>query len=137
VHKNARLTPRGRDRIVRQVDGGGRRGSRGRLPAGWPQAHGRRLTATRSCSAAQTRVVVAMSGQVMALHEAGKIKVMHRRAPPIVEQIVQPSRNVPADVELRQFFLKSRSEPEAARSFIEREIARWTPVIRLLGLKFD
>jgi hypothetical protein len=44
VHKNARLTPRGRERIVRQVEGGqtpgGRRRSRRRLPADRSQVGG-------------------------------------------------------------------------------------------------
>jgi tripartite-type tricarboxylate transporter receptor subunit TctC len=47
------------------------------------------------------------------------------------------------DRELQQLFIASGFEPnldstpEQARHFVEEEIARWTPIIKAIGLKLD
>jgi tripartite-type tricarboxylate transporter receptor subunit TctC len=62
---------------------------------------------------------------------------------PIVERIAQATRAVMADQELQRVYLNagfeidSESTPEATRHLIEEEIARWTPVIKAIGLKLD
>ena len=48
-----------------------------------------------------------------------------------------------ADREFQQSYIVSGfepfvdSSPEQARRFVDREIARWTPVIKAIGLKLD
>ena len=61
----------------------------------------------------------------------------------IVAQISQATRIAMADRELQQIFIASGfepslgSSPEQARRFLEEEIARWTPIIKSIGLKLD
>jgi tripartite-type tricarboxylate transporter receptor subunit TctC len=61
----------------------------------------------------------------------------------IVEQIAQATRNAMADQGFRQAFIASGfepyadSNPEKARRFVQDEIARWTPIIKAIGLKLE
>ena len=61
----------------------------------------------------------------------------------IVAQISQATQIAMADRELQQIFVASGlepspdSSPEQARRFLEEEIARWTPIIKTIGLKLD
>jgi tripartite-type tricarboxylate transporter receptor subunit TctC len=61
----------------------------------------------------------------------------------IVAQISQATRIAMADRELQQIFVASGlepspdSSPEQARRFLDEEIARWTPIIKAIGLKLD
>jgi tripartite-type tricarboxylate transporter receptor subunit TctC len=61
----------------------------------------------------------------------------------IVTQISQATRIAMADRDLQQIFISSGlepsqdSSPEQARRFLEEEIARWTPIIKSIGLKLD
>jgi tripartite-type tricarboxylate transporter receptor subunit TctC len=48
-----------------------------------------------------------------------------------------------ADPQFRQAFVSAgfdpypESTPEATQQFVEAEIARWTPIIKSIGLKLD
>jgi tripartite-type tricarboxylate transporter receptor subunit TctC len=59
----------------------------------------------------------------------------------IVAQIAQATRTTMAEPDLQKLFhdagmdVDLNSNPEKTRRFIEQEIARWTPVIRSIGLK--
>jgi len=61
----------------------------------------------------------------------------------IIEQIAQATRLGLADRDLQQMFLAAAFEPivdsgpDEARRFVDEEIARWTPVIKGIGLKLD
>jgi tripartite-type tricarboxylate transporter receptor subunit TctC len=61
----------------------------------------------------------------------------------LVERIAQATRAAMADRDFRDAFIAAGFEPIAdsgpdqARRFVEDELARWTPVIRALGLKLD
>jgi tripartite-type tricarboxylate transporter receptor subunit TctC len=61
----------------------------------------------------------------------------------IVAQISQAARTTMLDPELQKLYIASgfeptpESTPAEARHFVEEEIARWTPVIRKIGLKLD
>jgi len=61
----------------------------------------------------------------------------------IIEQIAQATRTAIADRELQQMFVTSGfepdldSNPDKARRLVEGEIAKWTPVIKSIGLKLD
>ena len=61
----------------------------------------------------------------------------------IIEQVAAATRRVMADDELQRTFATSgfqpsvESGPEHARRLLAEEIARWTPVIRAIGLKLD
>ncbi len=61
----------------------------------------------------------------------------------IVEQISQATRKAMADHDLQRMFITSAfepdldSNPDKARRLLEEEIARWTPVIKAIGLKLD
>jgi tripartite-type tricarboxylate transporter receptor subunit TctC len=61
----------------------------------------------------------------------------------IVAQISHAARTTMLDRELQQLFIASgfepnlNSTPEQARHFVEEEIARWTPIIKSIGLKLD
>jgi len=61
----------------------------------------------------------------------------------IIDQIAQATRDAMADQQFRQAFVASGfdpypdSTPERTRQFVEDEIARWTPVIKSIGLKLD
>jgi tripartite-type tricarboxylate transporter receptor subunit TctC len=62
---------------------------------------------------------------------------------PITERIAQATREAMADREFQQSYIVSGfepfvdSSPEQARRFVDGEIARWTPVIKAIGLKLD
>jgi tripartite-type tricarboxylate transporter receptor subunit TctC len=62
---------------------------------------------------------------------------------PIVEQIAAATRAAMADPEFQQAFVASGfepyidSSPDKAERFVEDEIARWTPIIRAIGLKIE
>jgi tripartite-type tricarboxylate transporter receptor subunit TctC len=66
-----------------------------------------------------------------------------RTPQPIVERIAAAARGAMADAELRKNLMEqglepySDSTPERTRRFVEEDIARWTPVIRSIGLKFN
>jgi tripartite-type tricarboxylate transporter receptor subunit TctC len=66
-----------------------------------------------------------------------------RTPPAIIAQISQAVRTTMLDRELQQLFIASgfepnpESTPEQARHFVEEEIARWTPIIKSIGLKLD
>src|SRR5262245_40761709 len=61
----------------------------------------------------------------------------------IVDQIAQATRTAMADQQFQQAFIASGfdpyldSTPEKTRRFVEDKIARWTPIIRAIGLKLD
>lgn len=61
----------------------------------------------------------------------------------IVERIAQATRTAMADKGLQQLFISSGfapdldSSPEKARQLLDREISKWTPVIRAIGLKLS
>jgi tripartite-type tricarboxylate transporter receptor subunit TctC len=61
----------------------------------------------------------------------------------IVERVAQATRAAMADKELQQLFISSGfepdldSNPEKARYLLDQEIAKWTPVIKAIGLKLD
>jgi tripartite-type tricarboxylate transporter receptor subunit TctC len=61
----------------------------------------------------------------------------------IVEDLAEATRKVVADQELQRMFTNSGIEPDLEASpqktqrLLEDEIARWTPVIRAIGLKLD
>src|SRR5712672_656641 len=61
----------------------------------------------------------------------------------IIEQIAQFTRAAMADQQFRQAFVSAGfdpypdSTPEATQQFVEAEIARWTPIIKSIGLKLD
>jgi len=61
----------------------------------------------------------------------------------IVERIAQATRNAMADRDFQQAFIASGfepyadSSPEKAKRFVEDEIARWTPIIKAIGLKLE
>ena len=62
---------------------------------------------------------------------------------PIIEQIAQATRSAMAEPELQQMFIASGfephrdSNPEKARRFLDDEIARWSPIIKGIGLKLE
>ena len=61
----------------------------------------------------------------------------------IVDQIGAATRTALADEKLQQQFISSGFEPprdrspEAVRRWVEEEIARWTPIVKAIGLKLD
>jgi tripartite-type tricarboxylate transporter receptor subunit TctC len=119
----------------------------------------------------------AITGQVLDLHQSGKLRILAVAMPArlgaapdiptaveqglpgmiaqnfagllapartpaaIVDQISDATRTAMADQEFREKLIASgwepypESSPEAARRFIQGEIARWTPVINTIGLK--
>ena len=62
---------------------------------------------------------------------------------PIIAQLSQATRTTMADPAFRELLVRSGFEPqadpspEAARRAVDEEIARWTPVIKAVGLKLD
>jgi tripartite-type tricarboxylate transporter receptor subunit TctC len=60
-----------------------------------------------------------------------------------VERVAQATRDTMADPEVQQLFIAAGFEPETdsspqqARDLLDREIAKWAPVIKALGLKLD
>jgi tripartite-type tricarboxylate transporter receptor subunit TctC len=61
----------------------------------------------------------------------------------IIDQLAQATHAAMADAQFRQTFVSAGfdpypdSTPEKAQKFVEDEIARWTPIIKSLGLKLD
>ncbi len=61
----------------------------------------------------------------------------------IIEQISQATRTALAEPAYRQMLIESGfepdvdSSPENFRRFLEEDIARWTPVVKAIGLKLD
>jgi tripartite-type tricarboxylate transporter receptor subunit TctC len=61
----------------------------------------------------------------------------------IIGQIAQASRSVRADSEYRKLLIVSGQEPVAdsdpakTLQFVKDELARWTPIIKSIGLKLD
>jgi tripartite-type tricarboxylate transporter receptor subunit TctC len=61
----------------------------------------------------------------------------------IVDELAEATRKVVADQELQRMFTNSGIEPDLnaspqkAQRLLEDEIARWTPVIRAIGLKLE
>jgi len=61
----------------------------------------------------------------------------------IIDQLAQVTRSAMADPQFRQAFVSAGfdpypdSTPEATQQFVEAEIARWTPIIKSIGLKLD
>jgi tripartite-type tricarboxylate transporter receptor subunit TctC len=57
--------------------------------------------------------------------------------------LIHATRSAMADMEFRQALVASGFEPqvdsnfEKARRFVEDEIARWTPIIKAIGLKLE
>lgn len=66
-----------------------------------------------------------------------------RTAPSVIADIAQAARTVMAERDLQQIYVAAGLEPspdanpEQARRFLEEEIARWTPIIKRIGLKLD
>jgi tripartite-type tricarboxylate transporter receptor subunit TctC len=62
---------------------------------------------------------------------------------PIIDQIAAASRAAMADAGLQRLLVTSGLEPELdaspekTRAFLAEDIARWTPIIRRIGLKLD
>ena len=62
---------------------------------------------------------------------------------PIIDQIAQATRTAMADPQFEQAFVAAGFEPirdsgpEQTRRFVEDEVARWTPVIKAIGLKLE
>src|SRR5581483_6426311 len=61
----------------------------------------------------------------------------------IIDQIAQATHAAMADKQFQQAFISSGfdpfldSTPEKTRQYVNDEIARWTPVIRNIGLKLE
>jgi len=61
----------------------------------------------------------------------------------IVEQVSQATRTAFEEREFQQLYIAAGNEPypdmspDAARRYVEEELARWAPVIKAIGLKLD
>src|SRR5882724_12742085 len=61
----------------------------------------------------------------------------------IIDQLAQATRVAMADEQFKQAFVSAGfdpypdSTPETTQQFVEAEIARWTPIIKSIGLKLD
>lgn len=124
-------------------------------------------------------IMQSVTGQVIALHRSGKLRMLAVTSPArlvaapdiptaveaglpgmvsqnfiglfapartpsaIVQQIAQATRTAMADQDFQQAFIASGfepyvdSSPEKAARFVEDEIARWTPIIKAIGLKLE
>jgi tripartite-type tricarboxylate transporter receptor subunit TctC len=124
-------------------------------------------------------IVPNITGQVIELHKAGKLRMLAVTTPtrvsaapdiltaveaglpgmvsqnfialfaptgtpkPIIEQIALATRKAMAESDLPQLFRDSGfephldSDPVKARHFLDEEIARWSPLIKSIGLKLD
>jgi tripartite-type tricarboxylate transporter receptor subunit TctC len=62
---------------------------------------------------------------------------------PIIEQISQANRSALAEPAYQQLLIAGTFEPqpglnpEQYRRFVEQELARWTPIVKAMGLKLD
>ena len=62
---------------------------------------------------------------------------------PMIEQIAQANRALLADPAYRELLISGTFEPEppvsteAYRRYVEDELARWTPIVKTMGLKLD
>jgi tripartite-type tricarboxylate transporter receptor subunit TctC len=62
---------------------------------------------------------------------------------PIIDQVAQANVALLADRDYRQLLVSGTFEPhsglspEAYRSYVKDELARWTPIVNTLGLKLD
>jgi tripartite-type tricarboxylate transporter receptor subunit TctC len=60
-----------------------------------------------------------------------------------VDRVAQATRDTMAEAEVRQLFIASGFEPDSdsgpqqTRDLLDREIAKWAPVIKAIGLKLD
>jgi tripartite-type tricarboxylate transporter receptor subunit TctC len=123
--------------------------------------------------------VANVTGQVLELHRAGKLRMLAVTTPqrlaadpqcptavesglpglvamnfsalfapartprPIIDQIAAATGSAMADEEARKSLIDqgmepvAESSPEKTRRFVEEDIARWTPVIRAIGLKLN
>jgi tripartite-type tricarboxylate transporter receptor subunit TctC len=124
-------------------------------------------------------IVAAVSGQVLALHRSGKLRVLAVMSPDrlkaapelqtaieagfprmiaqtsvgllapagtprsIIDRIAQATRSVVAEPVYQQMLIASGFEPDADsspekfRRVLERDIARWTPIVKALGLRLS
>jgi tripartite-type tricarboxylate transporter receptor subunit TctC len=124
-------------------------------------------------------IIANVTGQVLELHKAGKLRMIVVTGPehlvtdpeiptavesglpgmvsvnftglfapaktpkPIIEQIAAGSGKAMNDEEVRKNLIEQGMEPyrdsspEKTRRFVEEDIARWTPVFRSIGLKFN
>jgi len=61
----------------------------------------------------------------------------------IIDQLARATRTAMADQQFQQAFIASGfdpfldSTPDRTRQFVEAEIARWSPVIKAVGLKLE
>jgi tripartite-type tricarboxylate transporter receptor subunit TctC len=66
-----------------------------------------------------------------------------KTSPAIIDQLAQATRNAMADQQFQQAFIAAGfdpfldSTPDETRHFVEGEIARWSPVIKAIGLKLE
>src|SRR5438309_2326875 len=66
-----------------------------------------------------------------------------RTPTPVIDRIADATRAAMADQQFRQAFVASGFEPlpdstpEKARHFVADEVARWTPIIKTIGLKIE
>jgi tripartite-type tricarboxylate transporter receptor subunit TctC len=123
--------------------------------------------------------VANVTGQVLELHRAGKLRILAVTTPqrlaadpqfptavasglpglvamnfsalfapagtrwPIIDQIAAATGRAMADGDARKSLIDqgmepiAESSPEKTRRFVEEDIARWTPVIRAIGLKLN
>jgi tripartite-type tricarboxylate transporter receptor subunit TctC len=64
-------------------------------------------------------------------------------AEPIIERLANATRQIMADADIQRILVASGFEPitdsgpEATRLFITEELARWTPVVKVTGLKME
>ena len=62
---------------------------------------------------------------------------------PIIEQVAQANLALLADGDYRQLLISGTFEPhgdldpQAYRRYVENELARWSPIVKTLGLKID
>jgi tripartite-type tricarboxylate transporter receptor subunit TctC len=66
-----------------------------------------------------------------------------KTSPGIIDQLAEATRNAMADQQFQQAFVAAGfdpfldSTPDKTRHFVEGEIARWSPVIKAIGLKLE
>ena len=61
----------------------------------------------------------------------------------IIDQVAEANLALVADFDYQQLLVSGTFEPQAGlnpekyRRYVESEIARWTPIVRTIGLKID